>query len=106
MKDHDWKKTYWQDLKGNRTTIQDVLQQLHGEPIVSLKIEDLIHAPGIDTSTPLRKEKAKLSIPIIVEEVNGRYRILDGHHRRQKAIDQNKKYILAKVFRGNLFKED
>ena len=105
MKDHDWTQTYWQDLKGNRTTIQDVLQQLHGEPIVSLKIEDLVHAPGIDTSTCLRKEKAKLSIPIIVEEVNGRYQILDGHHRRQKAIDEKRTHILAKVFRGNLFKE-
>ena len=100
----DWQKTYWQDEQGNRTTIQDILLDLKNEPVVILKIEDLAHVPSVAIEEH-RKERADLTVPIIVEEKDGRFKsILDGHHRRQKAIDQNIDRIPAKVFRGNIFK--
>lgn len=102
---HDWQKTYWQDEQGNRTTIQDILLDLQDEPIVTLKIEDLAHVPSV-TIDQHRKERTDLTVPIIVEEKDGRFKsILDGHHRRQKAIDQNVDRIPAKVFRGDIFKQ-
>ena len=101
----DWQKTYWQDEQGNRTTIQDILLELQNEPVVTLKIEDLAHIPSVVIEEP-RKEKADLAVPIIVEEIDGRFKsILDGHHRRQKAIDQDIDRIPAKVFRGDIFKQ-
>jgi len=43
-------------------------------------------------------------VPIIVEEKDGRFKsILDGHHRRQRAIEQKRTHVLAKVFKGDLF---
>ena len=100
----DWQKTYWQDEQGNRTTIQDILLGLQNEPVVTLKIEDLAHIPSVAIEE-YRKEKADLTVPIIVEEKDGRFKsILDGHHRRQRAIEQKRTYILAKVFKGDLFK--
>ena len=101
----DWQKTYWQDEQGNRTTIQNILLELHNEPVVTLKIEDLAHIPSV-TIEEHRKERADLTVPIIVEEKDGRFKsILDGHHRRQKAIDQNIGYLPAKVLRGDIFKQ-
>ena len=38
----DWEKTFWEDEKGNRVTIQDVLSALQDEPIVSLEVEPLL----------------------------------------------------------------
>ena len=107
MKVTDWKKTYWQDEKGNRTTILEVLTALQGEPVIKIKLTELAHI----SSAPIeiedhRRLTADLSFPIIIQEKNGELlRILDGHHRRQKAIDEKRTHILAKVFRGDLFSE-
>ena len=101
MKVSDWQKTYWEDEKGNRTTIQDVLLELQDEPIVSLKIDDLNHIPSV-LIEERKKEIADLSFPIIVVEKNGEFQsILDGHHRLQRAIDENRTHILAKIIRGD-----
>jgi len=101
MKVGDWQKTYWKDESGNRTTIQDILLSLQDEPVVSLKIGDLTHIPSVFIEA-YKKEKADLSCPIIVVEKDGEFQyILDGHHRRQKALDENRTHILAKVIRGD-----
>ena len=100
MKVDDWQKTYWEDEKGNRTTIQDVLVELQDEPVVSLKIDALAHVPSVIIEEH-RKQAADLSCPIIVVEKDGELEyILDGHHRRQKALDEKRTHILTKVFRG------
>jgi hypothetical protein len=105
MKVDDWQKTYWEDESGARTTIQDMLSELQDEPVVSLKIDVLAHIPSVNIEQH-KKEKADLSCPIIVVEKDGEFQyILDGHHRRQRAIDEKRTHILAKVFRGEVISE-
>ena len=100
----DWNRTYWQ--RGRiRTTIQDVLAELQDEPVVLLRLDGLAHIPSVIIEER-RREAADLSFPIIVVEKDGEFQsILDGHHRRQKAIDENRTHILAKVFRGEVINE-
>ena len=105
MKVGDWQKTYWEDESGTRTTIQDILVELQDEPVVSLKIDALAHVPSVIIEEH-KKQIADLSFPIIVVEKDGEFEyILDGHHRRQKAIDEKRTHILAKVFRGEVISE-
>jgi len=105
MKIGDWRKTYWEDESGTRTTIQDILVELQDEPVVSLKIDALTHVPSAIIEE-YKKQIADLSFPIIVVEKDGEFEyILDGHHRRQKAIDEKRTHILAKVFRGEVISE-
>jgi hypothetical protein len=105
MKVDDWQKTYWEDESGARTTIQDMLSELQDEPVVSLKIDVLAHIPSVNIEQH-KKEKADLSCPIIVVEKDGEFQyILDGHHRRQRVIDEKRTHILAKVFRGEVISE-
>ena len=106
METDDWEKTYWADRKGNRTTIKELLKELEGEPTVDIKLADLAHIPpaGIEAH---RKLVADLSFPIIVQEKDGVYkRILDGHHRRQRAVEEKRDYILGKVYKGDVIDED
>jgi hypothetical protein len=101
----DWQRTYWEDEKGNRTTIQDVLLELQDEPVISLEIDTLTHIPSV-LIEEYKKEIADLSFPIIVVEKDGEFQsILDGHHRLQKAIDEKRTHILAKVFREEVIDE-
>jgi hypothetical protein len=105
MKPGDWQKTYWQDDQGNKTMIQDVLLKLQYDPTVEFKLADLAHIPSVHIEEH-RKLVADLSYPIIVQEKHGEYqRILDGHHRRQKAIDEKRTHILVKIFRGEVINE-
>ena len=105
MKVGDWQKTYWEDESGTRTTIQDILVELQDEPVVSLKIDVLAHVPSVIIEEH-KKQIADLSFPIIVVEKDGEFEyILDGHHRRQKAIDEKRTHILAKVYRGEVINE-
>jgi hypothetical protein len=102
----DWQKTYWEDESGARTTIQDILVELQDEPVVSLKIDILAHVPSVIIEEH-KKQIADLSCPIIVVEKDGELEyILDGHHRRQRAIDEKRTHLLAKVFRGEVISED
>lgn len=101
MKVGDWEKTYWEDEKGHRTTIQDVLLTLQDEPVVSLEAGTLTQLSNVIIEQH-RKEGADLSFPIIVVEKDGEIQfILDGHHRLQKAVDENRTHVLAKVMRVN-----
>ena len=101
MKVCDWQKTYWEDESGNRTTIQDVLDELRAEPVLTLEVRKLAGLSTVLIDLD-RKETADLSFPIIVIEKNGQFEsILDGHHRLQKALDEDKSYILAKIKREN-----
>tara|TARA_E500000331_G_scaffold242925_1_gene233340 strand:- start:153 stop:473 length:321 start_codon:yes stop_codon:yes gene_type:complete len=105
MYPHDWEKTYWQDEKGNRTTIEEVLAALQCEPAVDIKLSDLAHIPSVCIEEH-RRLTADLSFPIIVQEKDGVHKsILDGHHRRQLAIDKKRTHILAKIFKGEVINE-
>ena len=100
MSVNNWEQTYWEDEQRNRTTIQDVLEELQDEPIVSLEVASLTHLRR-STIEPDRKEKADLSFPIIVREKDNKFEcVLDGNHRLQKAIDNGKTHISAKILKA------
>ena len=90
----NWEQTYWEDEEGNRTTIQEVIEDLRDEPVISLEVASLTHLRRT-TTDPDRKEKADLSFPIIVVARDGKFQsILDGNHRLQKALNNEKdKYV-------------
>ena len=92
-------KTYWEDEQGNRTTIQEVIEDLRDEPVISLEVASLTHLRRT-TIEPDRKEKADLSFPIIVVAKDDKFQsILDGNHRLQKAIDKDETHISAKILK-------
>ena len=96
---NNWEQTYWEDEQGNRTTIQEVLEDLRDEPVISLEVASLTHLRRT-TIEPDRKEKADLSFPIIVVAEDGKFQtILDGNHRLQKAIDKGETHISAKILK-------
>ena len=105
MAKHNWKNTSWSDGLGNTTTIHDVLLELQNDPVVELELSALAHIPSTYLEEP-RVTAADLSCPIIVQQLGDQYQsILDGHHRRQRAKEENRKYILAKVFKGKVINE-
>ena len=96
----NWEQTYWEDEEGSRTTIQEVIEALRDEPVISLEVASLTHLRRT-TTEPDRKEKADLSFPIIVVAKDGKFQsILDGNHRLQKAIDKDETYISAKILKA------
>ena len=106
MEHHDWKKTHWMDEQGKTVTIQDLLFDMQEEPAIAIKISDLSHIPSIRLEN-YRIRIANLCYPIVVQEKDGVYQsILDGHHRRQRAIEEKRTHILVKIFKGDLFYEN
>ena len=98
---NNWEQTSWEDEQGNRTTIQEVLEDLRDEPVISLEVASLTHLRRT-TTEPDRKEKADLSFPIVVTAKDGKFQsILDGNHRLQKAIDHGETYISAKILKDS-----
>ena len=98
---NDWEQTFWEDDQGNRTTIQEVLEVLRDEPVISLEVASLTHLRRT-TTEPDRKEKADLSFPIVVTAKDGKFQsILDGNHRLQKAIDKGVTHISAKILKDS-----
>tara|TARA_R110002060_G_C2123705_1_gene98854 strand:+ start:128 stop:445 length:318 start_codon:yes stop_codon:yes gene_type:complete len=98
---NNWEQTYWEDEQGNRTTIQEVLEDLRDEPVISLEVASLTHLRRT-TTEPDRKEEADLSFPIIVTKSDGKLQtILDGNHRLQKTIDNGETYISAKILKDS-----
>ena len=96
----NWEQTFWEDDQGNRTTIQEVLEDLRDEPVIPLEVASLTHLRRT-TIEPDRKEKADLSFPIIVTKSDGKLQtILDGNHRLQKAIDKGETHIPAKILKA------
>ena len=96
----DWQETFWMDESGDhKITISQILDLLKDEPIVNVKLEDLAHIKDLSLFDH-RVAEADLSCPIIIAERDGQYTwILDGHHRRRKALDQKRSFICAKILR-------
>jgi hypothetical protein len=102
MKTHDWKKTYWEDNKGNKTTIQEILIRLENEPAIYIKTNELINIRSDIPLEDFRIEHADLSKPIIIVKKGKSFQyILDGNHRLQRAIDEKRGHILSKVLIGD-----
>ena len=102
----NWEQTKWVDETGKTTvTIQDVLTRLKDDPVVSLELKSLAHIPSVLIQEK-KLENADLSFPIIVVENDDEFQmILDGHHRRHKAIVEKRTHILAKILRNGIFNE-
>ena len=94
----DWQDTFWMGESGeHKITISKLLDLLKDEPIVNVKLEDLAHIDDLSLFNH-RIAEANLSFPIIIAKKNGHYTsIIDGHHRRRKALDQKSTFICAKI---------
>ena len=91
---NNWEQTYWEDEQGNTTTIQEVLEELQDEPIVSLEVAALTHLRR-STIEPDRKQKADLSFPIIVRKKDNKFemevyepiKIFNSEETEKKKLD-------------------
>ncbi len=54
---------------------------------------------NIDSCIDWIKENFEETLPVILEELNGKYYSVDGHHRITGALELGKKYILAFVIK-------
>ena len=98
----DWRDTSWED-DDEKITIGDVADHLGDETIdvIPSDVRDqVLKSRGKDrlpTTSQDRIDKADLSFPIIVAMEGGEYiSVLDGNHRLQRAVDENKP-LKAKV---------
>jgi len=102
----DWRDTSWED-DDEKITIGDVVDHLGDETIdvIPSDVRDQVLksrgkdrlpvGPGITSQD--RIDKADLSFPIIITKKGGKFiEVLDGNHRLQKAVDQDKP-LKAKV---------
>ena len=92
----DWRDTSWED-DGEKITIGDVDDYLGDKTIdiVPSDVRDQVlksrGKPRLPTTSQDRIDKADLSFPIIVAMEGGEYiSVLDGNHRLQRAVDENK----------------
>jgi hypothetical protein len=100
----DWRDTSWKpEGGGEKITIGDVDDYLGDKTIdiVPSDVRDQVlksrGKPRLPTTSQDRIDKADLSFPIIVAMEGGEYiSVLDGNHRLQRAVDENKP-LKAKV---------
>ena len=100
-----WCDTSWED-DGEKVTIGQVDDYLIkiGNKIIPINPSDVRDQvlksrgkPRLPTTSQDRIDKADLSFPIIVAMEGGEYiSVLDGNHRLQRAVDENKP-LKAKV---------
>ena len=92
----NWRDTSWKD-DGGEVTIEQVDDYLGDKTIdiVPSDVRDQVlksrGKPRLPTTSQDRIDKADLSFPIIVAMEGGEYiSVLDGNHRLQRAVDENK----------------
>jgi len=102
-----YKDTSWSgkiDGEEITITISDVEEYLKGVDVVRIKVKDIsslsINKDKKDKKTLDRVEKSNLDYPIIITTKDDvYYKILDGNHRLQKAINNEIDTIKAKVLK-------
>jgi len=104
MHGDDWANTSWTDTidgKDVTVTIKDMLDLIKGKPVQEIKTKVLepyaLHKTKTDPETLANIQKSNLDYPIIVLKKSSGYQILDGHHRLQKAINNEIPSIKARV---------
>lgn len=103
--DHYQSTSWTMEIDGEERTItiQEVEDYLKDVPVIEIPTKDIaelsIHKDKKDPETLARVERAILKYPIIiVKKSDGQWgMILDGHHRLQKAINNNVDKVPAKV---------
>ena len=104
MHGDDWANTSWTDTidgKDVTVTIKDMLDLIKEKPVREIATKILepyaLHKKKTDAETLANVQKSNLDYPIIVLKKHSDYQILDGHHRLQKAINNNIPSIKARV---------
>jgi hypothetical protein len=98
----NWQDTSWENEKGQKVTLPQLLDAIKNYPTVSAPIEKIqkivIKKDSGGIETP-RLDKADIKYPVIivVDDSNNFKYILDGNHRAQKAIAAGLKSIPAKL---------
>ena len=96
------KDTSWQDDKGNKVTLVDLLKITDDIPVKKISLKKLkphILDWGGDKKEFDRVKKVNLKYPILVftDDDGDIITIIDGHHRTQKAIQSKMKTINGKL---------
>jgi hypothetical protein len=103
---NNYEETSWsRTIDGELVTIKisEIEKYLEYFPIIEIPVSEIkdmcVHKDKKDEETIKRVESADLKYPIIIsKDLKGEYNmILDGHHRLQKAINNNVEKIKAKV---------
>jgi hypothetical protein len=110
MHGDNWGNTSWSDVINGEeitVTINDLLNITKNVPVIEILTKVLepiaLHKDKKDAITLSNVEKSDLQYPIIVlKKDNAKYQILDGHHRLQKAINNNIENIKAKLIDINV----
>jgi len=94
--------TSWQDDKGNKVTLVDLLKITDDIPVKKISLKKLkphILDWGGDKKEFDRVKKVNLKYPILVftDDDGDIITIIDGHHRAQKAIQSKMKTINGKL---------
>ena len=95
--DHNWEDTHWTNEQGETVEISEVLKLTSCMPVLELPIEDVVKIRTIFLLDPERVNNADVSYPILIVNSPERRYILDGNHRLQKSINQNRTTIKAKI---------
>lgn len=109
-----WAGTSWtdtmQDGRPITVTIQDIFNFSKNIPVSEIDTGSLksiaLHNNKTDKETINNIQKANLDYPILVLKKQDKTSILDGHHRLQKAINNNIPKIKAKVIDINSMPKD
>lgn len=106
LQEPDWKETGWEDTNDDgervKVTISQFIKFLDNQniPVKELDVKDLahlrIHKGKTDQETTDRVNRADLQHPIIIVNNKRGPKILDGHHRLQKAVNNNIEKIKAR----------
>jgi len=103
--------TSWENDKGDKITLVDLLDATKDIPIKNISVEKL--KPKLlswdgDKEEIAKIEKADLQYPILifVDDNNRFISIIDGHHRAQKAARNDLKTIKAKIIPINTLPKD
>jgi uncharacterized ParB-like nuclease family protein len=109
----NWGNTSWTDTINGKeitVTINDLMNVAKNVPVIEMLTKTLepyaLHKDKKDAETLANVQKSDLQYPIIVLKKQGKYQILDGHHRLQKAINNNIEKIKAKLIDINTLPKD
>jgi len=93
--------TSWENEKGDKITLLDLLDATKNIPVQEYSVEQLkphlLSWDGDDEITKIEMADLKYPILIFVNDEGKFISIIDGHHRAQKAVGKGLDTIKAKV---------
>ena len=109
-----WGETAWTDTRNGKeikVTISQLLNFAKDIPTTEIDTESLrsisLHSDKTDSETLANIQKANLDYPIlIIRKKDGKYKVIDGHHRLQKAINNKIPKIKTKIINIDSLPED